>query len=198
MCESGGFYSTFVDPVLVNMRRRVSAIVEPGKSIIDVACGTGAQVFHLAPKSEFVVGVDLAESMINKAIQLKNKYKAENTEFKICDAADLKSFYNGQFDYATMSIALHQFSPELHTSILHEMKRISKKIIIVDYAVPLPKNIFGYGSKWAEFIAGIEHNRNFRKYYKAGGLNSILPQNKLEIIHSEFFAKEAFQLVICI
>lgn len=197
MVESGGFYSTFVDPVLVKMRKRVADNIEPGKKIIDVACGTGAQVFELASKSKSVVGVDLSESMIKKAFQIKNKNNVENSDFKIGDATNLSDFDNGQFDIATMSLALHQFSSELHSSILNEMKRISKKIIIVDYAVPLPRNIVGYGSKWAEFMAGFEHNRNFKKYYKAGGLNIILPQNNLTIIHSEFFAKGAFQLVIC-
>ncbi len=197
MVESGGFYSTFVDPVLMKMRKRVANNVESGKKIIDVACGTGAQVFELASKSESVVGVDLSESMIKKAIQIKTKFKVENSDFKIGDATNLSDFDDRQFDIATMSLALHQFSPELHSSILNEMKRISKKIIIVDYAVPLPKNIVGYGSKWAEFMAGIEHNRNFKKYYKAGGLNIILPQNNLTIIHSEFFARDAFQLVVC-
>ena len=198
MVESGGFYSTFVDPVLMKMRKRIADKVEPGKNIIDVACGTGAQVFELASKSEFVVGVDLSDSMINKAFQLKNKNKVENVDFKICNATDLSDFNKSQFDYATMSLALHQFPPELHSFIIDEMKRISQKIIIVDYAVPLPKNIVGYGSKWAEFMAGIEHNRNFKKFYAAGGLNSILPKNNLKITHSEHFAKGAFQLVICI
>jgi len=197
MLESEGFYSTFIDPVLAKMRTRLADNVEKGKKVIDIACGTGAQVFELAPKSEFVVGVDLSDSMIKKAFQLKNKYKVENVDFKICDATNLSDFRNEQFDYATMSLALHQFQPEIHASILNEMKRISEKIIIVDYAVPLPKNIIGYGSKWAEFMAGIEHNRNFRKYYKIGGLNTILPNNNLKIIHSEFFAKDAFQLVVC-
>ena len=198
MVESGGFYSTFVDPILVKMRKRIADNVESGKNIIDVACGTGAQVLELASKSEFVVGVDLSESMIKKAIQLKSKNRVENSDFRICNATDLSDFDNRQFDYATMSLALHQFHPEHHSTILNEMKRISDKIIIVDYTVPLPKNIFGFGSKWAEFMAGIEHNRNFKKYYNAGGLNTIVPQNNLKIIHSEFFAKDIFQLVVCI
>ncbi|MBN2636234.1 MAG: class I SAM-dependent methyltransferase [Prolixibacteraceae bacterium] len=197
MVESGEFYNTFIDPVLTKMRKRVAQNVTPGLKIIDVACGTGAQVFELASKSESVMGVDLSESMIKKAFQLKYKNNVGNADFKVCDATNLSDFYNGQFDYAILSLALHQFSTELHSSILNEMKRIADKILIVDYAVPLPKNIAGYGSKIAEFIAGIDHNRNFKAYYNSGGLNSILPQNNLKITHSEHFAKGAFQLVVC-
>ena len=197
MVESGGFYSTFIDPVLAKMRTRLANNVEPGKKVIDIACGTGAQVFELVPKSDLVVGVDLSDSMIKKALQLKNRYKVENVEFKVCDATDLSDFGDGQFDYAIMSLALHQFSPKLYASIVSEMKRVSENIIIIDYAVPLPRNIVGYGSKWVEFMAGIEHNRNFRKYYKAGGLNSILPKHNLKITYSEYFAKDAFHLAVC-
>ena len=95
-----------------------------------------------------------------------------------------------------MSLALHQFPPEWYFLILGEMKRISKKIVIVDYSVPLPKNIVGYGSRWAEFMAGKEHHRNFRKYYRNGGLESILSENGIFTEKSVYFARDAFQLVI--
>ena len=195
MVESGGFYSTFVDPLLVKMREKVATSIEPGKKIIDIACGTGAQVFELAKHAEFVMGVDLSESMINKAKQTKSRLGVQNVEFKVCDATGLLSFGEKEFDISTMSLALHQFSPAQYSPILVEMKRISERIIIVDYSVPLPKNIFGYGSKWAEFMAGLEHNRNFKKYYKNGGLNAILQEYEITIENSVNFAGGAFQLV---
>lgn len=196
MVESGGFYSTVVDPLLVGMRKKVSVYITRNQRIIDVACGTGAQVFELAKRAEFVIGVDLSESMINKANQTKTRLGIQNTDFKVCDATQLKSFGAMEFDVATMSLALHQFSPELYTSILSEMKRIANRIVIVDYAVPLPKNIVGYGSKLAEFMAGIEHNRNFRKFYRKGGLETILNENKITVDKSVLFAREAFQLIV--
>jgi ubiquinone/menaquinone biosynthesis C-methylase UbiE len=178
------------------MREKVARYVRPEQRIIDIACGTGAQVFELAKNAEFVMGVDLSESMIKKAKQTKNKLKITNADFKVCDATQLKSFGEMEFDVATMSLALHQFSPELYSPVLDEMKRVANKIIIVDYAVPLPKNIVGYGSKWAEFMAGTEHNRNFRKFYKTGGLEAILGQNQITVENSAFFACNAFQLVV--
>ncbi|MCG6186482.1 class I SAM-dependent methyltransferase [Maribellus maritimus] len=198
MVESGGFYSVFVDPVLVKMREKVAAHIEPRQKIIDVACGTGAQVFELAKNAEFVMGVDLSSSMIKKATQTKNKQGFENTGFKVCDATQLVHFKEKEFDVATMSLALHQFSPLLYSSILGEMKRISAKIVIVDYSVPLPKNIVGCGSRWAEFMAGREHHRNFRKFYKNGGLENVLRKNGLAINKSVYFARDTFQLVVAL
>lgn len=195
MVESGVFYSTFVDPLLAKMREKVASSVKPGNKIIDIACGTGAQVFELAKSARFVMGVDLSDSMISKANQTKSKLGVKNVEFKVCDATGLISFGEKEFDISTMSLALHQFTPDQYSLILGEMKRISKRIVIVDYSVPLPKNIFGYGSKWAEFMAGIEHNRNFKKYYKNGGLASILNEHEIRIENSVNFAGGAFQLV---
>ncbi len=197
MVESGWFYGTFVDPVLTPMRKRVAKYIHPGEKVIDIACGTGAQVFEFAQKASEAVGVDLSESMIRKAVKTKSTKNIKNTAFFVSDATQLKRFTGNNFDAATMSLALHQFEPEQHVTILEEMKNISKRIIIVDYAVPLPKNVAGYGSQIAEFFAGVEHHHNFKSYCRLGGLEKILPESNLKIEHSEFFGNNAFQLVVC-
>jgi hypothetical protein len=117
--------------------------------------------------------------------------------FRVDDATGKLNFDNRQFDVAILSLALHQFAPEDYPKILKELKRVAEKFIFVDYAIPLPLNFFGTGSKVAEFFAGREHFRNFRKYRNRGGLPVILADNKIKIEKEEFFAKGAFQLVVC-
>lgn len=178
MVESGGFYKTFIDPILNPMRKRVAAHIQSGQKIIDVACGTGAQIFEFAETSKIAVGVDLSESMIKTALNRKLEENISNVDFQTADATNLSQFKNQEFDIATLSLALHQFDPGLHPPILNELKRVAKKILIVDYSVPLPKNIAGYGSHFIEFLAGREHNRNFRKFYNLGGLEPILTNSE--------------------
>lgn len=197
MSESGIFYGTFIDPILKPMRKRVAKEIKNNETIIDIASGTGDQVFELAKTASKIIGVDLSESMTNYANNECRKREISNGEFIIGDATNLSKFAENSFDVAIMSLALHQFTPELHTPILKEMKRVAHKIIIVDYAVPLPKNYAGIGSRIAEFIAGKEHNQNFKSYYKIGGLNEILRRNNLKIEKSDLFGKGAFQLVVC-
>jgi ubiquinone/menaquinone biosynthesis C-methylase UbiE len=197
MVESGTFYSTILDPILAPMRKRVNKEIFPGKKIIDIACGTGAQVFELSEIASEIVGVDLSESMIIHAQGSVRKKNIQNAAFFVCDATNLSMFNKNSFDIAIMSMALHQFDPAFHSTVLGEMKRVANEIIIVDYAVPLPKNYAGLGSRIAEFLAGGEHNRNFKKYYQLDGLNNILPANGLKIEKSVLFGKGAFQLVIC-
>ncbi|WP_346862177.1 class I SAM-dependent methyltransferase [uncultured Draconibacterium sp.] len=197
MVETGWFYGSAIDPILKLMRKKLAAHISANETVIDIACGTGAQVFEMAGKAKRIVGVDLADSMIEYAKKQKLKRNTTNTEFVVADATDLSLFSENEFDVATMSLALHQFNPILYNPILDEMKRVAKRIVIVDYAVPLPSNYIGVSSKIIEFMAGREHNRNFRKFYKAGGLTSILPQFGLQITKEQLFAKGAFLLVVC-
>lgn len=197
MVESGWFYSTVIDPVLAGMRNKVAGIIPKGQTILDVACGTGAQVFELAATAKDVTGIDLSESMIRKAEQTRQKRNISNVHFRVCDATGKWKFEDNQFDVAIITLALHQFPPENYATILDEMKRVANQIVIADYAVPLPQNITGWGSRTAEFFAGREHHRNFRKYYWKGGLKTIAAENNLIVQHKVSFARGAFQLVVC-
>lgn len=197
MVESGIFYGWVLDPILSSVRKRAAVEIAPHETVIDIACGTGAQLFEIAAKTDRVVGVDLSGAMIAYAKKRATKNGVSNAEFVISDAANLSAFEDNSFDVAMLSLALHQFPPHLHAPVLNEMKRVARKIIIVDYAVPLPKNYVGTGSRVAEFFAGREHHRNFKEYYKMGGLDAILAAHKLEIKKSKQLAKGAFRLVVC-
>lgn len=198
MVESGWFYKSFIDPLLVSGRKKIVAEINHGETVLDVACGTGALVFEGAQRAKKIVGVDLSDSMIKSAQKEKRKQQIKNTAFEIGDATNLTAFKKNEFDVIILSMALHQFNPKFYTSILNELKRVGKTMIIVDYSVPLPKNIIGLSAKLIEFLAGKEHNRNFRKYYKLKGLDSILPKNRLKIESSEYFSSGIFQLIKCI
>ncbi|MGE0020368.1 MAG: class I SAM-dependent methyltransferase [Draconibacterium sp.] len=197
MVESGIFYATFVDPLLTGLRKRILPEIKQGETVIDIACGTGAQVFALANRASQVTGVDLSQSMVDFANRRLRKTGLKNVTFHTADATRLEQFGDKSFDVAAMTLALHQFNPDLYQPILAEMKRIAKRIVIVDYAVPLPNNYAGIGSRIAEFMAGGEHNHNFKLYYKTGGLNSILPSHGVKIQKSVLIAKRAFQLAVC-
>lgn len=195
--DSGWFYKSFIDPLLESGRKKIIAEINLGESVLDIACGTGALVFSGAQKAKYFVGIDLSETMVKSAQKEKTKRNLKNIDFKVADASQLQIFANKEFDVVTLSMALHQFDPDLHSPILNELRRVAKTIIIVDYSVPLPKNFSGFAAKIIEFIAGKEHNQNFKKYYKLGGLNTILSHNQLKSVHSEYFSSGIFQLVKC-
>jgi len=198
MVETGLFYGSVIDPILKSMRKRIAKEITQEQSVIDVACGTGAQAIEIAQYAKHVVGIDISNSMISRAKKECNKRKITNIEFFIADATNLKQFEKDEFEIATMTLALHQFSPEIRSPIIRELKRVAQKIIVVDYAVPLPRNFAGRVSHLIEFLAGRTHNKHFKQYYKEGGLNKILTKHELIVEKSVFFGQGAFQLVICI
>lgn len=197
MSESGFIYGTIVDPVLKNMRQRAASHIKPGQSVLDIACGTGAQLFEVAGRISRSVGMDYSESMIHHARKNARRRGIDHIDFMHHDATLDWPFNNNQFDVAMMSLALHQFAPEHYHIILKEMKRVSQKQIVIDYAIPLPRSLFGAGSRWAEFLAGGDHYRNFKRYSRAGGLVNILEQHRLEPRDQELFAQNVFHLIVC-
>ena len=197
MVESGIFYGTIVDPLLNPLRRRVTDEIASGQKIIDVACGTGAQLFDAAKGATQITGVDLSESMISYAKNKATKLGVSNAEFLVADATHLSQLKDKSFDVAIMSLALHQFNPDQYKSIIGELDRIATTIILVDYAAPLPQNFSGRGSRMAEFFAGREHFKNFNRFIRLGGLNKILPAHNLKISKSNYMAWGAFQMAIC-
>ena len=75
-----------------------------------------------------------------------------------------------EFDLATISLAIHQFSRTTALAILMELKRISSQILIIDYTSPLPGNLYKPLIQLTERIAGKEHTNNFRAFHKNGGI----------------------------
>jgi len=197
MGESGILYSTIIDPVLVKLRKHVASQIKPQQNVIDIACGTGAQAFEIARTAINVTGIDLSESMIKTANKRKIKRNISNINFEVIDATGILHDIFNKFDYAVLSLALHQFPPEKYPAILSGMKSISQNMIIVDYAVPLPHNLNGLACIIAEFLAGKEHHKNFKAYESNNGLRGILKDNKIKVNKEIFIAKGAFQIVIC-
>lgn len=198
MSGTGTFYGVLIDPVLKKMRERIIQYIEPGQSVLDVACGTGAQIFEVAGRAGKAVGFDISESMINRARLANQKRNFDNVEFKVQDATEEWPYNDFEFDVAVLSLALHQFSPKNYFVVLNEMKRVAAKQIFVDYVVPLPSNYAGVGSRIAEFLAGREHYQNFRHYSRVGGLPEILSRHRYTIKNEELFAKRVFQLIVCV
>jgi len=197
MAESGIFYSTFIDPLLTSLRKNVLNQIKEGESVIDIACGTGAQVLECSKKASMVLGIDLSESMVKFAEKQAYRRKITNVKFMVADATVLHDISEEPFDSAILSMALHQFEPGIISKVLGECKHVAEKIIIVDYAIPLPGNIIGAGCRFAEFLAGGEHLQNFKWYRKKGGMLPILAENKLDIQHEKLIGNKAFHLVVC-
>jgi ubiquinone/menaquinone biosynthesis C-methylase UbiE len=86
------------------------------------------------------------------------------------------------FDYASISMSLHEKERADRDIVISEMKRVVKtkgNLIFIDYKMPLPRIPVSTSVKTIEFIAGRDHWRCFNDYVKQGGLDELLRTNSL-------------------
>ncbi len=118
------------------VRRKAAAILcaPRGSTILDVATGTGDQAAEFARRHHCVTGVDLSQSMLDRA---KRRIKPDFClKFMKANAACLP-FEDASFDEASISLALHDMPREIEVRVLKEMRRVTKasgEILIVEYA----------------------------------------------------------------
>lgn len=171
-------YETLIDPLLREIRGFTPEFsgMKPGDSVLDVCCGTGAQVLEYGRRGISATGIDISTSMLKVASRNTTKQKLTNVSFYLADATKLP-FANNCFDYVSVSFGLHDKGRLTRYGVVSEMKRVVKQdgtLIFIDYAVPLDKNIWAGLSMTVEFLVGGEHYRGFKDYVASGGLEDIL------------------------
>jgi ubiquinone/menaquinone biosynthesis C-methylase UbiE len=108
-------------------KRRLARLmlnVHLGERVLDLACGTGANLPHLRElvgKDGQVVGVDLSPKMLNIARKMIEKHEWKNVLLYEADAANLP-FSDGFFDKVICTYALNIIPNYVHS--IEEIKRV--------------------------------------------------------------------------
>jgi ubiquinone/menaquinone biosynthesis C-methylase UbiE len=125
---------------LSDVRKEMTRTINPaGKSILDIATGTGSLAIELSNTANKVVGIDLSSKMLEVA---EKKRKNENLSFLLMDASKME-FKDGEFDAVTISLGLHDMPSEIRSKVVEEARRVLKedgKLYILEYNAP--KNSF--------------------------------------------------------
>jgi SAM-dependent methyltransferase len=171
-------YSNLIDPLFRDVRKFTLDFsgMKAGDKVIDICCGTGAQVIEYGRHGIIATGVDLDPNMIKTAAKSKTRYNLENIFFQLADAAALP-FKDGYFDYASISLALHDKEQPLQQKIVSEMKRVVKgggTLVFIDYNVPLPWHIWAVSARVIEHAVGGSHYRSFKAYLGHEGIKGVL------------------------
>lgn len=188
-------YRLLIDPLLKNLRIKVASLIPSGKSVIEIGSATGSQSILLSRENHNVVAVDINNKMINCASKRAKKYKIDNLKFICADATKLDFIGEREFDYAIITLALHELENDVRVKILSQMQRISKNLIIVDYNVPLPISTSGKVSLFIEKLVGGDHYEGFKDYVKRGGLLNLLTERKIIIEKQSTFIDNALIII---
>ena len=176
-------YETLIDPLLQDIRKCTPELsgMKAGDRVLDVCCGTGAQVLEYGRCGIIAIGIDINPRMLTVAKKNEIKQKATNVNFQIADAIHLP-FPDNYFDYASISLGLHDKKKPIQYQIISEMKRVVKQdgaIILIDFRVPLPNNVWAILVKTIESFAGRSHHQAFKDYLRNNGLQNILQNHGL-------------------
>jgi ubiquinone/menaquinone biosynthesis C-methylase UbiE len=154
---------------------------KPGMAVLDVGCGTGAQLalyrrFHCR-----LFGIDTSPSMLGIA------------RARLGDAADLRRgsaidlpYATGQFDLVISMLCLHEMRPQIRSKAVESMKRVLReegRILLIDHYTGPIQSFRGWLTKtlvpFVEAAAGREHFRNYRQFVASGGLPPLAAEQSL-------------------
>jgi len=180
---------------LAGVRKIIYDITEPNATAVDIGCGTGELVFFLAPRLTKVIGLDINENVLKYSRKKMRGLEIDNVKFIEKDVNDADFLNKYQFDYAILSMVLHQFSTAEANQVLDSAKKVARYIILVDFSIPLPATIAGQGALLIEKIAGGEHYNNFKAYQKNNGLNYFLKNHQLSIIEDKLGGLNVIRIV---
>lgn len=155
---------------------------QAGARVLDIGCGTGAQLEHYLEIGCEVSGVDLSPAMLARA----RARLGEAADLHLADATDLP-FPDDRFDLLLASMFLHELSGPVRQRVLAEAARVlatDGAAVIVDFGVgdlSLRGRLRRAVSTAFELAAGRAHFRAFRGYVGEGGLPTALHGSPLVI-----------------
>ncbi len=172
-----GIYEAVIDRL--NRSLHVVAMrthpVAAGSRVLDVGCGTGAQLEHYLTAGCDVSGVDLSPAMLDRA----KRRLGDAADLRLADATELP-YAAGHFDLVLASLMLHELTAPTRAGILHEIFRVlapGGAVVIIDFGVegftPLGR-MRRLVSSLFELAAGRDHFRAFRRYVAGGGVHGAL------------------------
>lgn len=175
----GNIYGRFSDRHMAGLHRKLAEEAGENQRVLDACCGTGGLTFRLAPSSREVVGVDLSPRNIEWAENRKVELGVDNVRFVIGDAEHIAAKVGDDFDLVTVVMALHEMPAEARVPVLKELSAVGRRIMVVDFNVPMPWNLAGVRNRLIEFSSGPEHFGGFRDFNRRGGLNTIISETGL-------------------
>ena len=179
------WYDPLFGRVLRGLREMAARVAAPkrGMRVLDVGCGTGAQLAIYEQAGCEVYGIDLSQSMLRIA-----RTKLSEQAVLTSGDATRMPFPDQAFDLVISSLFLHQLDAGVRSVALEEAKRVvhpDGRILLVDFH-PGPVNsmkgkLTEIFISSVEFLAGWEHYSNSRDFLSRGGIPYLASNHHLKL-----------------
>lgn len=153
-----------------------------GSRVLDVGCGTGAQLARYLGDDRELFGVDLSPSMLERARQRLGA----DAHLHLGSAEDLP-FDDDFFDQVLATLVLHEMPRDTRLAVIEEVRRVMRtdgRLLVVEFS-PAPATVSGKlfrAISWPiERLAGAEHFREFRRFVENGGFPRVAEVAGMEI-----------------
>ncbi|NOY54719.1 MAG: methyltransferase domain-containing protein [Actinobacteria bacterium] len=178
-------YDRFIGPFVRRLRAIGLDLCPPrqGMVVLDVGCGTGAQLAAYQEAGCRVSCVDPSPAMLSVA----RRRLGDGADIREGDATVLP-YEDATFDLATISFVLHELPHADRVAVMGEMRRVLKpegRILVVDF-LPGPYRglkalLVRAGIVAIEFAAGGDHWRNHRDFLARGALAALADAQHLSV-----------------
>jgi len=178
-------YDLFVEPATTVLRKITLKMFPPKENtkVLEVGCGTGANLKLYQQAGCIVSGIDISPSMLEQA-KRKLGYKID---LRLGDASEMP-FSDRSFDIVIAMLTLHEMPGQIRQPVLNEMARVVKKdgrILLIDFhpgPLQFPKGwLYKIFIMFFEIGAGREHFRNYRDFHAKKGIAALIDTNCLTI-----------------
>jgi SAM-dependent methyltransferase len=170
----GRFYDLLLAPSQDRAFVHVRNFIPVGSTVLDLGCGTGRLAFQLAHKCGSIDGVDPSARNIEVARRKLSNSREANVRFHHAYAEEFLEDSNARFDYATVSLVMHEIDAGERVGLLRALSPAARHLIFVDYLVPRPGDCRKVLNEAVEFAAGPEHYRNFKSFVAGNGLHGVI------------------------
>jgi len=191
-CKFAPVYDLVIGPTSSIIKRTRLNLVPPvpGMKVLDVGCGTGADLKPYGEAGCETYGIDLSPSMLKRA---RSKFGV-SADLRLGDASYMP-FHDHFFDLVLSSYALHEMSNTKRPSVISEMVRVVRNdgnLLFTDFHTGPLHFPVGYVGKafitFLEILGGREHLLNGRDFLARGGLQGLIEPFRFTIDKKEIFA----------
>jgi ubiquinone/menaquinone biosynthesis C-methylase UbiE len=126
--------------------------------------------------------------MLDRAKRL-NRY--ENVRFEVADACKTP-FPDKRFDVSCVSMALHDMPREMRHQVVEEMKRVSQRVVVVDYHIPENKL-----ERWFHVSFTSLYEGKYYRDFSRQDLGWMLRQHRLKVLKEAYGLVNFVKILVC-
>ena len=179
------FYDRALEPMNAPLRRVAHRMCppQPGWTVLDIGCGTGAALAEYAAAGCAVIGVDTSPAMIDTARQRLGP----EADLRQADGPRLP-VEDGCADLVLISLVLHSIPCGAAVALLMEAGRAltpTGRVLVTDFGTAGLRFPRGWATRGftvvAEALSGPTHAANAVGYLRRGGLGPLAAEAGLTI-----------------